>query len=213
MNVNTWHFGHGNQCSLLPSAPSFSTVLCLYFPLLFPLSNFLGFVFPLVLYVACEQTAVVCVSTDSFYLCYMSVNVHVSLCVCARARVCIRVRSHTCQSPVRCALSFWVGVSQPAKTPVGKFPISPRCSVQCKLTTKGSEIHSHSKTQASLSCSIALSLSLTPSIVYLSLSQSLSLPHPVSLTLPHSLYFPQMNRSRDEKLSGMLADRQCFTVI
>ena len=69
---------------------------------------------------------------------------------------------HICLSPVRCALSSeWA--FQTAKRPAGKFPIS-QCSVQCRLTTEGSEIHSCGKTAFSLS---------------LFLPGSLSFPHPL----------------------------------
>lgn len=69
-------------------------------------------------------------------LCVFLQRVHFSvLCWCIPSEVCSQ---------------FWVGVSQTAKRPTGKFPIS---TLQCRLTTKGSEIHStaqHSLLSASL---------------------------------------------------------------
>lgn len=110
--------------------------------------------------------------------------------------IVVRVWAYSCVPSEVCS-QLWVGVSQTAKRPAGKFPISPWCSVQCRLTSEGSEIHNTAS---------SLSLSLLASSAILSLSISLALSSLPSLS-------PQMNQSRDEKLSGMLADRQCFTVI
>lgn len=66
---------------------------------------------------------------------------------------------------------LWVGVSQTAKRPAGKFPIS-QCSVQRRLTTKGSEIHSCTTARLSPRVSFSfLPFSLCPPL-FLTLSST-----------------------------------------
>lgn len=86
---------------------------------------------------------------------------------------------------------------------VGKIPIS-RCNEQHRLTTEPSKIHGFAATQ--------FSVSPLPLFTFPIFFPSLSPPHPFSPIAALTLSL-QMNRSRDEKLSGILADRQCFTVI
>lgn len=94
---------------------------------------------------------VVCVFSVCFVFCY-------SQCMCVYVCAYLSVPSEVCSQ-------LWVGVSQTAKRPAGIFPISPWCSVHCRLTTEGSEIHKHSSTAFfSLSLSVSLSFSLSFSL-------------------------------------------------
>lgn len=155
------------------------------------LDSFFGFMWTVMLFILlrCFLTLHICdLQVNLYCMCAFDFVYDVLFPLClALASVCMYVCAYL-SVPSEVCSQLWVGVSQTAKRPTGKFPISTWCSVQCRLTTEGSEIQSQYNT------AFSLSLSLSPNILSLALS-------------------PQMNRSRDEKLSGMLADRQCFTVI
>ena len=117
------------------------------------LSSFIGFIFThafcwfptRVMYV---QTTLVCVRVhDSVFMLFMFEVSWFVCCFRQCVRVCVRIFVSV---PSEVCSQLWVGISQTAKRPAGKFPIS-QCSVLCGLTTEGSEIHSCSTTQLTLS--------------------------------------------------------------
>lgn len=93
---------------------------------------------------------------------------------------------HIFPSPVWRALSSELAFCTQPRDPAGKFPIS-QCSAECRLTTKGSEIHRRTAAWLSpLVSSLFLSFFLPPSS---------SFPHPVFLRHTPSPLHPMLSPS------------------